>query len=294
MKHINQSEMTTFVRCRRKWDWTYREDLVRPGYESNLSTGSAVHAALQAYYSGKQVWPALEDYWREAAEALHPEDPAANQLAKDMTLSNVMVEGYFEWLAETAEDAGLTTVAVEEKVEMPMGKFYGNAPLGITDWSEEVTLHGTLDLVQADENGHLWLVDHKTCKDFGVLADRRLVMNFQLLTYAVLCEEYFGQPIHGAKLNMLRKVLRTGNAKPPFYHRESVTFNRHQLDAHRTHMKAIIQDLLEVELGYGAVYPVVDGDCSWKCPFLSVCALADDGGDIEGALNDLYVRRTGE
>lgn len=280
MKHINQSEMTTFVRCRRKWDWTYREDLVRPGYESNLSTGSAVHAALQAYYSGKQVWPALEDYWREAAEALHPEDPAANQLAKDMTLSNVMVEGYFEWLAETAEDAGLTTVAVEEKVEYQL--------------TEDVVLHGTLDLVQVDQNGHLWLVDHKTCKDFGVLADRRLVMNFQLLTYAVLCEEFFGQPIHGAKLNMLRKVLRTGNAKPPFYHRESVTFNRHQLDAHRTHMKAIIQDLLEVELGYGAVYPVVDGDCSWKCPFLSVCALADDGGDIEGALNDLYVRRTGE
>lgn len=264
--------MTTFVRCRRKWDWAYREGLVRPGYESNLSTGSAVHAALQAYYKDGLAFDALEAYWFEQAEALHPEDPAANQLAKDMTLSKVMVEGYFEWLAETAEDMGLTTVAVEEKVEYQL--------------TEDVVLHGTLDLVQVDQNGHLWLVDHKTCKDFGVLADRRLVMNFQLLTYAVLCEEYFGQPIHGAKLNMLRKVLRTGNAKPPFFHRESISFNRHQLDAHRSHMKAIIRDMEDP-----AIYPVVDGDCSWKCPFLSVCALADDGGDIEGALNDLYVRR---
>lgn len=264
--------MTTFVRCRRKWDWTYREGFVKPGYESNLSTGSAVHAALQAYYRGEQVWPALEDYWKDAAEALHPEDPAANQMAKDITLSNVMVEGYFEWLAETAEDAGLTPVAVEEKVEYQL--------------TPDVVLHGTLDLVQADQHGNLWLVDHKTCKDFSVLADRRLVMNFQLLTYAVLCEEFFGQPIHGAKLNMLRKVLRTGNAKPPFYHRESIAFNRFQLDAHRQHMLAIIRDMEAP-----AIYPVVDGDCSWKCPFLSVCAMADDGGDIEGALNDLYVRR---
>jgi hypothetical protein len=125
--------------------------------------------------------------------------------------------------------------------------------------------------------------------------DRRMQLNFQLLTYAVLCEEFFGKAPAGAYLNMLRKVQRTAASKPPFFHREPVHFNRYQLDSHRAHMEAILTDLLRIEdeiaRGVNAsCYPAVDQDCSWKCPFLSVCAFADDGSDIEGALNDLYVR----
>lgn len=203
------------------------------------------------------------------------------QLAKDVELSSIMVEGYLEWLAVEAVDAGLTPVAIEQKVELQL--------------DPDTTLHGTLDLVMTDPDGQFWLIDHKTTNAFGVLVDRRLQLNFQLLTYAVLCESYLGAAPAGASLNMLRKVKRTASAKPPFYMREQVHFNRHQLDAHKQHMLAILADIRSVEESIAAgdssrCYPVVDGDCSWKCPFLGVCALADDGSDIDGALNDLYVR----
>ncbi len=282
LRHINQSELTTFTRCRRKWDWAYQRGLESPSYQSNLSTGSAVHAALQAHYRGEDPYAALTAYWAPIRTAIVEEDPSWGQLMKDVTLAAIMMEGYLEWLAETGVDAGLTPVAVEQKVEMLL--------------TPDVTLHGTLDLVQVDEDASLWLTDHKTCASFTPYQDRRMVMNFQLLTYAVLCEDHFGQPPTGAIINMLRKVQRTGSAKPPFYGREMVHFNRHQLDAHRTHMLAILSDLVRVEEdGSGrSVYPVVDQDCTWKCSFLSVCALADDGSDIEGALNDLYVRRDKE
>lgn len=209
-------------------------------------------------------------------------DPSYPQLVKDMKLAEIMIEGYLEWLATEAADAYLTPVAVEAKVEMLL--------------TPDVTLHGTLDLVQTDEDGQFFLVDHKTCASFAPYQDRRMVMNFQLLTYAVLCEEHFGVAPTGAIINMLRKVQRTASAKPPFYGRETVTFNRHQLASHRGHMLAILSDLQRAEQciadGDNAVaYPVVDQDCTWKCAFMSVCALADDGSDIQGALNDLYVRR---
>lgn len=274
--------MTNFVRCRRKWDWGYRQGLTSPNYESNLSTGSAVHAALQAHYRGEDPVTALYEYWAPIHTQMDETSPSWGQLTKDIRLSEIMLEGYEEWLAVEAADAGLTPVAVEQKVEMLL--------------TPDVTLHGTLDLVQTDEDGNLWLVDHKTCASFTPYQDRRMVMNFQLLTYAVLCEAHFGQAPTGAIINMLRKVQRTASAKPPFYGREQVHFNRHQLDTHKQHMLAILDDIRRVEESIAAghpasAYPVVDGDCTWKCSFFSVCAMADDGSDIDGALNDLYVRR---
>lgn len=281
IRHINQSELTTFVRCRRKWLWSYYEGLQKPSYESNLETGSAVHSALQAYYQNKDPFQALRDYWSPILTTMDDTDPSFAQLAKDVKLADIMVEGYLQWAEEDAVDAGLTVVAIEQKVEVLI--------------RPDVTLHGTMDLVMADPEGNLHLIDHKTCAAFAPLMDRRMQLNFQLLTYATLCEEFFGKAPAGAYLNMLRKVQRTAASKPPFFHREPVHFNRHQLDSHRAHMDAILTDLLRIEdeIARGSsasCYPVVDQDCSWKCPFLSVCAFADDGSDIQGALNDLYVR----
>jgi PD-(D/E)XK nuclease superfamily protein len=282
LRHLNQSELTTYLRCRRKWNWSYLEGFTTPRYNTNLSTGTAVHKALQAHYKGLDPFAALVEYWDLTAENILPDDPCMAQVAKDVSLSNIMMEGYLEWLAEEGADAGLTPVAVEEKVEMQL--------------LSDVVLHGTVDLVLADPDGNMFIIDHKTTNAFGALADRRLVLNFQLLTYATLAEEFFGAAPAGAQLNMLRKVLRTGTAKPPFYQRESVHFNSFQLDNHRAHMQAIATELMAVESrvregDMSGVWPVVDGDCSWKCPFLSVCPMADDGSDINGALNDLYIRR---
>lgn len=279
IRHINQSELVTFLRCRRKWNYGYVKGLGSPGYSSNLETGSAVHAALQAHYKQGLPFDVLDEYW---APWLETEGELPPGLLKDVELSQIMVEGYLEWLEETGNDAYLTPVAVEQKVELLI--------------RPDVTLHGTIDLVMQDEDGRYWLFDHKTTASFGALVDRRLQMNFQLMTYAVLTEAHFGQAPAGATLNMLRKVKRTASAKPPFYQRETVNFNSMQLAAYKNHLDAIVTDLFRVEeliaLGdESAAYPIVDGDCSWKCPFLSVCALADDGSDIQSALNDLYVRR---
>lgn len=280
-RHVNQSELTTYLRCRRKWNWSYVEGFEALGYQTNLATGSAVHAALQAHYKDEDPFNALSLYWAPVLDSMDQDHPSMAQVVKDVKLSGIMMEGYLEWLDESCEDAGLTPIAIEEKVEMLL--------------TPDVTLHGTLDLVQVDGDGNMWLIDHKTTDAFGRLVDRRMQLNFQLLTYALLCQDFFGKAPAGAKLNMLRKVQRTAASKPPFYQRETVHFNQHQLDNHRRHLVAILNDLdgteAEIRSGNDAVaWPVVDGDCTWKCPFLGVCAFADDGSDIEGALNDLYVR----
>jgi hypothetical protein len=35
-------------------------------------------------------------------------------------------------------------------------------------------------------------------------------------------------------------------------------------------------------------YPRPSADCTWKCPFFSVCPMFDDGSAVEQAIDELY------
>jgi RecB family exonuclease len=270
VRRVNQSELTTFMRCPRKWNLSYIQGFEPEEKSSALTVGSLVHAGLEAHYRGGDALSVIPEL-----EEGEDHDP-------DTLLSAIMLEGYLEWLEETGIDAGdLTPIWVENQMEIPLGVIGG----------QEVVLHGTVDWTARDPFGQLWLFDHKTVAAFGALVDRRLQLSFQLLTYAWMLRESTGEAPAGVVLNMLRKVKRTASAKPPFYAREAVQFNAAQLDNHGKNLYRVIERMLQAEAD-GDNYPVPDSDCTWKCPFLQVCPLMDDGSDIMGALNELYVRRT--
>lgn len=235
-----------------------------------------MHSVLQAHYDGRQDSTAVFD-------AIMAEQAELPQF--DLKLFEAMIEGYFDWLAETGADAYLTPIMVEEKVEVYLGNIEGKS----------VTLHGTIDLLHSNPDQQLILMDHKTCASFEALANRRMQLSFQLQTYAYLVERHLGQAPVLAIYNMLRKVKRTGTAKPPFFRREPVHFNAYQRANFERQLRTVVRDMLRKEeetlhLGDDACVPVVDQDCSWKCSFFNVCAMKDDGSDIDGALNTLYVR----
>lgn len=261
------------MRCPRKWNWSYIQGLRPVERSENLDLGTAVHRVLQEHYRGGD--------WSVAYDSILTEEQAMEFPHFDLKLFEAMCEGYFEWLAETGSDAYLTPVMIEEQLEMDLGVIRGR----------HVTLHGTIDLVHANPDGQFFLMDHKTTASFEALANRRMQLSFQLQTYSLLLEHHWGQPASGAIYNMLRKVKRTGSAKPPFFMREMVAFNKYQRASFKTQLLAVVDSLLRAE-DESINYAVVDQDCTWKCPFLSICAMQDDGSDIEGALNDLYVRRT--
>lgn len=237
-----------------------------PETSSALETGSLVHEALKLHYTGGD--------WADAFRPLDPEQPYEDW----EVLASIMVEGYMEWLEESGEDAYMTPELVEEQLSYVLD-IPGFGP---------VEVHGTVDWTARDDLGRLFLVDHKTVAAFGILADRRMQLNFQLLTYAWLLWRTTGEAPAGVMLNMLRKVKRTAQAKPPFYAREVVNFNPKQLEAFEGQLTEVIRRMLDSESR--VAYAVPDQDCTWKCPFLQICPLLDDGSDYTGALSDLYVR----
>lgn len=289
IRRIRQSEIRTWKDCRRRWNYSYRLGLDKE--EENAKTsdvGTLYHAGLQAHYSGLDALAPIE-----AAKAEHINRTPEGQLPKDWAnayeLASIMVEGYLEWVAETGCDADYRTLNVERRIEVEFAEILGDT----------VVITGQLDHeVVHEPTGLHYLRDHKSVASLDQ-AGRQLQVDDQLLTYALLKLMEDGTHIAGAEHNAARRVKRSATAKPPFYERIPVTFNETQLRNHFRHMHGTLTEMVRAyqtleanpDLHHDIAPPSPSMDCTWKCPFLDVCVMSDDGGRIDEALASLYIPR---
>ena len=303
-RFVSQSELKTFRRCRRKW-WLINVrhlEFDYPPSAGHRRLGTKGHAGLEAYYQPgvEQLEPSVA---YAAVQAIHDEDVAAAlawaaekeldasgriaDLEKETDLALIMLQGYFEWLEESAEDAVLQVTHVEQEIEVPFADHFGQP------WH----LVGKLDErgVRTD-SGFTFFLDHKTCANLTDIP-KQAAQNEQGLMYNILLRLLVGDAGHvdGEIINMLRKVKRTGTAKPPFYGRHEVRWNSAQLNNFYERVTAIVKDiaLAEAQLASGwahqqVAYPNPTGDCSWDCDFYAICGMFDDGSRVEDALAHHY------
>lgn len=282
MRPLTNSELVTFRRCRRKWWLGYERGLKPIGISDApgvRNVGSLVHSGLQAYYETGNF--AQADAWR----ALGP--PPAGDALKDWNLARIMLEGYFEWLAETGVDEHLEVVGAEEIIEAP-------GPLG-------VTLRAKVDLRVRDlETGAIRIVDHKTVGDLSTPL-KTFHLQTQWLHYMLV--ERLGNPDSGPAeltgggiINMLRRVKRSATANPPFYGRAEVRHTDAELESYRRrieyqytethHLSHVIEEHGD---GHLRAYPTPDATCSWSCDYAPVCPHFDRRvGDAEAILEGGY------
>ena len=287
---VSNSEIQTFKMCKRRWWLAYYRRL-RPVLEKRsgpLTLGTNVHAALEAHYGLEPIDPVqvIHDvYAAQRQSAVDAEDfDALVQINKDADLALAMIEGYIEWVAETGIDDDLEVVSVEEEIAVDLE-------------AVPVTIIGKLDTrVRRHSDGALLSMDHKTCASIEGLA-KTFELAEQPLMYHLL--ERLHSPdeerVTGGLYNMLRKVKRTANAKPPFYAREYVHHNEEQLRNFWTRLHGELMDIVRTHEAldggldpHQVVYPTPSGDCSWKCEFRAVCPLFDDGSNAEGVLSSAY------
>jgi len=286
--HVSNSEVQCFKRCRRKWWLTYHRKLrkVEERTTGALMLGTRVHEALAALYSPTPQDPieVIRNEYNKAREGVDPETFDFEDLNKEAALALAMIEGYVQWVEETGIDDDLEVISVEEELSAP----FDGVP---------VTIIGKLDTrVRRKSDGRLLSMDHKTCASFDSLT-RTLELNEQPLMYQLL--ERLTQPsdqhVTGGMYNMLRKVKRTGNAKPPFYLREMIHHNDTELRNFWLRLLGTLQTMVEVEnrLNDGedhhlVAYPTPTSTCAWDCDFRAVCPLFDDGSHAEGLIESAY------
>ncbi len=317
LKRISNSEVGCFMRCRRKWWLQYvrRLRFNRPDVVGARSIGTRLHAGVaDGYVLGAVGFDVTRAYARiaedYAADQLkvaeyfdaHPELPEAQrdtlltELGKDIELVQIMTEGYAQWLEETAADANLEVIAIEEEIEVPLMEYMGVV----------VHLMGKLDKrFRRLDSGFMAFLDFKSVPNLKDLP-KTANMNPQGKTYSVLLKlAHPEEHIDGEVIRMLRKVKRTKTAKPPFYGDHEVRWNAAQLNNFVARLYGVCADIVanEIALAAGADPQVVayahpTSDCSWDCDFYPVCDMFDDGSRVEDALaahyhhadpNDRYV-----
>lgn len=291
---ISNSEIQTFKRCRRKWYLSYYLRLgTRPENSSMagvMHLGTRVHYALEAKYGhGKDPLKYEQEIYER--DRLIVVDRGDERELKDFdgdhAYAQRMIEGYLQWIEEEGVDDGYEVIGAEQEVRVPSG-------------IPGVDLRGKLDLrMRRRTDGRRVFVDHKTA---GSVELPTLEINEQFRMYGLLERLLPRQPgeshafCDGGIINVLKRVKRTFQAKPPFYKRHEIRFNNQQLRTMWTRVHAVILNILEIRTAldkgtdhHAVVYPTPSGDCSWDCPFLKVCPLFDDGSRVEAALEQHYV-----
>jgi PD-(D/E)XK nuclease superfamily len=290
----SNSELRTFQDCQRRWYLGYHLGLAikpeddRPVGDAKL--GTRVHLALELWYGhGLDPLAALRAQY-DRARVGRTNDQDLTRLGAEQDLALAMVEGYQDWVAETGADDGLEVTAVEDELLVPSG---------VTG----ITFRAKLDqrLLRRHDGARLFL-DHKTVGSFEH-STTLLHMDAQMRFYSMLDRLLAARdPAHprvdGGLWNMLRRSKRTARATPPFYRRDEVRYNQQELRS--TWRKAVLIarriQAAKIELAAGVdhhdvVPPTPSRDCLWKCDFVRVCPLFDDGSDVGGAVLALYTQR---
>lgn len=292
-RFISNSEVQTFKRCKRKWWLAYHREL-KPLVEQVTGIreiGTRIHLALGEVYRPEGITPqeaislVANGYQLDHARLLEEgrSDEAAD-LLKDADLADAMITGYFDWTEETGIDQGLEFVASEQTLTYDVG---------LNDCrSTPVVIRGKLDVVVHREWDDMDLfIDHKTVGTLAV----DLWQHEQMITYQSLQQVNGERVVAGVLYNMLRRVKRTKQAKPPFYQRDEVRYNLEQMRSNWRHMMCVIGDILETERRltdgedhHDVCPPTFDRSCSYMCDFNVVCGLFDDGSRAEDFLGAYF------
>lgn len=171
MQLLTNSRLRAFRRCARLHHYSYDLGIRAVVAHENLSFGTLVHAALEAWWLASAESP--EDRLNAALLPLEKEPDAFTRAR-----ARVMIYGYHErWIDETQWE----TVAVEREFQVPLV----NPETGAE--SRTFILAGKMDLILRDRNtGEILVGEHKTsAEDVSPGSDywARLRMDSQVSIY---------------------------------------------------------------------------------------------------------------
>ena len=322
-RYYTNSELTVYRDCVRKWYLTHYRTVARKHerINENTETGNGVHYAVAEHYNSAgeaDIVALCVEYFalqRAKQEALLEEEGISDgaalivaenieRLNKAEDFAKIICEGYVEWLAEEGADSYLQFISAEQEVAVPF------PAQGLPkDGTEVPHLLAKLDARFLDERtGARVFMDHKTVQNF---TDREKwahldpqFYTYSLIDYLLLLEESGGGDVDEAQwtdggiINMLRRVKRTARSTPPFYKRMEVRHSMLELRNYFIRVAGEITRIQQTELSLDAGVdhhmvcpPSPSRDCDWKCQYMQLCAMMDDGSDTEGYIETALVLR---
>ena len=167
--YIRTSDRAAFKRCRRRWNWS---SSMGKNLEENISRGplwmgTGFHFALEDYHGYNKYGHPAEAF-REFVKACRkaPGKGVPGDFEELTSLCTGMLNYYVEWLKnrdtlQTYWVDGVPQVEVKFEIPLPLPE-----QVLFKSGYDEIRYQGTIDRVVIDEHERLWLLDHKTAKQF--------------------------------------------------------------------------------------------------------------------------------
>lgn len=254
---FSHSMLSTYRRCRFKFDLSYRQAYIAPSSPGQFR-GSAGHKALEVYYANdRNIQMAVQkawDYWFEKLGDVPPEE--------DWAMLETALYRYGKWAAQN------------DKFEVISTEFHFDIPL-----TENYSLQGYIDGVVKVGKG-IWLLEHKFNKR---VSTKHLDLDPQVSVY-MLAAALLGLEPQGVFYNIVRMGDGPTADREPVV-RTMVYRNPEGLSFFMDETVELMEEVDNFLKGKGAVYRNMNADCSWDCPFTSVCLSINDVGSAESVLN---------
>jgi hypothetical protein len=311
MEQVRSHERIDYKRCPKKWYWHWRKGLVPIGIRFGaLELGTWVHEALAQWYEcgTSQSLPGLLNAVSGrsilAAKAANAPEYVMDDAWKMAAMGEAMLTHYQK---VHGADNKVRVLAVEAPLEFNF-----------------VYPHGTVihklkpDLVYVDEQGDIWLMEHKTA---AVIRTDHLVIDDQARPYMAMAERGLkkagiikaDQYLKGIMYNFIRKALpderetdeqgRSLNNDGTVSKRQPIPILRRvplvlttqatNIALKRLKNEVYVINRLTRAIRNGDIDPHIiaktpHSSCVKFCPYFAMCVTEEQGGNISHMQQTMY------
>lgn len=224
---LSYSQISTWKFCRMKWYYRYVRKLEPISRVPKMDLGVYGHRLLEAHYKGEDLVKVSQQHWEEETESLFDEELEQFQETREM--AEWLVARYIEHYAGNDWEP----LAVEEK-------FRVNIPTEKGTRSRD-NLRGILDVI-VDDNGEIWLVDHKFTATDLEKYDDGLVLDEQANFYLWALRELLDRNVAGIIFNLIRTKKPT---VPKLLKNGTLSVAKNMDTTRATYLQAIIDNGLD-------------------------------------------------
>jgi hypothetical protein len=193
-KHLSTSSKTTFQTCRQKW-LLYK--LFTPKVEKNyFKYGTLWHYALEIFYSNQDEKLIEEAVNREIEDYKNNNlvmEEEVTELNNQLDTLSILYKFYKEW-AKERDNFKVIDVEKEDILEI--------------DGTE---IRVRLDAIVEDEMGGLWVLEHKTAKQFD---EEKYEIDQQVSMYTYVAQKIYGKKFEGVIINLSKKGVKPETELP--------------------------------------------------------------------------------
>jgi len=258
---ISYSQVSQWHRCKKSWEYAYKEGLRSKTSPDYLRLGSYVHLLLEIYYNHMR-YDFPPDQTRELLANFAMEKLTVDLPVDQLGVVSSALRLVLRYIDDVAPlfDAGARVLGVEyhfvKELTTPKGrKFF---------------LQGYIDLILEIE-GRIWIIDHKTTGN-KIWSITELQMDGQLTTYAAAIPNVFGVGVNFFNTYDYKDWWATPYEK--LYKRLTTNRSKAEQEAVLHNFRLIVDEMIDT-----VEYPLsLTKDCA-RCPFNELCLMTLKGFD---------------